>query len=422
MNSTSLSRRQVLRVGAVVLALPWLESLAGGAEPAAKAGPSPKRMVNICANFGFYGPSFFPEKPGRDYEASEYSAVLGDLRDRFTIFSGIAHPQMGGDHASEACFLTSAKQPNSPNFRNSISLDVLAAQHVGAATRFPMLTMATDDGPGLSYTASGAGIPPLQRPSEIFARLFLAGKPDQMDAEVARLKRGQSILDRMGDRFMALKSKLGAQDQQQLADYNEAVRDMERQLHANEDWVRRPKPTVDEKAPANSTDKSDLIGRVNALLMLTRLALRTDSTRVITIALKGAESTPPIPGVSIGHHGLTHHGKDATKLEQLRTVERAEMDAVRQFLVGLREIKEGSGTLLDHTQVLLGSNLGDASGHGTSNLPILLAGGGWKHGNHVAGDRKNNTPLAQLYVSMLQQFGVETESFGSGSKPIAGLV
>jgi Protein of unknown function (DUF1552) len=422
MNHTSLSRRQVLRVGAVVLGLPWLDSLAGGAEPVAKAGTAPKRMVNICANFGLYGPSFFPEKPGRDYTASEYSAVLGDLREQFTIFSGIAHPHMGGDHASEACFLTSAQQPNSPNFRNSISLDVLAAQHVGAATRFPMMTMATDDGPGLSYTASGAGIPPLQRPSQIFARLFLAGKPDQVEAEVARLKRGQSILDRFGERLASLKKALGAQDQQQLADYNEAVRDMERQLHANEDWARRPKPTVDEKSPADSTDKSDQIGRVKALFTLARLALRTDSTRVVTIALKGAEPVPPIPGVNIGHHGLTHHGKDPTKLEQLRLVERTELEAFRQFLVALRETPDGSGTLLDHTQVLLGSNLGDASGHGTSNLPILLAGGGWKHGQHLAGDRKDNTPLAQLFVSMLQRFGVETTSFGSGNKPIDGLV
>jgi len=421
MNSDRLCRRTILRAGAVAFALPWLESLAG-AEPAAAAGATPRRLVNICANFGFYGPSFFPQKPGRDYEASEYSAVLGDLRDQFTIFSGIAHPQIGGDHASESCFLTSAKQPNSPTFRNTISLDVLASKHVGAATRFPMLTMATDDGPGLSYTASGAGIPPLQRPGDIFSRLFLAGKPQQVEAEVARLKRGQSILDRLGDQLLGLKGQLGAQDQQQIADYNEAVREMERQLHANEDWVRRPKPVVEEKAPNESTDKSDLIGRVNALFLLARLALRTDSTRVVTIALKGAEPTPPIKGVTIGHHGLTHHGKDPAKLEQLRTVERAEMETFRAFLVSLRDTKDGAGTLLDHTQVLIGSNLGDASGHGTSNLPILLAGGGWKHGQHIAGDRKANTPLAQLYVSMLQRFGIELSSFGSGSKPIAGLV
>jgi hypothetical protein len=421
MMNTTTTRRRFLGAGAAVLALPWLESLAPAADPVARGGGIP-RLVSICANFGFYGPAFFPEKPGRDYAHSEYSALLDDLRDRFTIFSGIAHPNMGGDHASEACFLTSAPKPNSPNFRNSVSLDVVAARHVGTATRFPMLTMATDDGPGLSYTTSGAGIPPLQRPSQIFARLFTAGKPDQVEAEIARLKRGQSILDRFGDRLAALKGRLGAQDQQQIADYSEAVRDMERQLHANQDWARKPKPTVDEKPAADSTDKADQISRAKALFQLARLALRTDSTRVITIAFKGSEATQPVPGVSIGHHGLTHHGKDGTKLAQLRLVEKAELVAIGDFLRSLLAIDEGGTSLLDRTQVLIGSNLGDASGHGTSNLPVLLAGGGWKHGNHVAGDRKNNTPLAELFVSMLQRFGVEATSFGSGSKPIAGLV
>jgi len=422
MTTLPLSRRQLLRAGAVVLALPWLESLVHADDAVAAKGGPPKRMVNICTNFGLYGPAFFPVQGGRDYVASDYIGILGDLREQVTVFSGIAHPHMGGDHASEACFLTSAKQPNSPNFRNSVSLDVVAAKHAGAATRFPMLTMTTGDGPGLSYTASGAGIPSLQGASTIFARLFLAGKPDQVEGEIARLKRGQSILDRMGDQFIGLKGRLGAQDQQQLADYSEAVRDMERQLHANEDWVRRPKPIVEEKAPADVNDRNDLIGRANALLMLACLALRTDSTRVVTIGIKGVEGRPVIDGVTQDHHGLTHHGKNESKIEQLRVIERAQMAAFRQFLVELRDTKEGSGTLLDHTQVLIGSNLGDASGHGTSNLPILLAGGGWKHGQHIAGDRSNNTPLAKLFVSMLQRFGVETATFGSGTGAIAGLV
>jgi hypothetical protein len=131
---------------------------------------------------------------------------------------------------------------------------------------------------------------------------------------------------------------------------------------------------------------------------------------------------PPIPGVSEDHHGLSHHGRNPAKIAQLRIIEKAEMLAVRDFLVSLRDTREGGSSLLDHTQVLLGSNLGDASGHGTSNLPILLAGGGFKHGLHIAGDTKNNTPLGKLFVSMLQKFGVETDRFGSGTGPINGLV
>src|SRR5436189_1476451 len=157
----SLSRRRFLQAGAAVLALPRLESLAGED----KKGP-PRRMVLVCTAFGLYGPSFFPEKAGRDYEPSEYLKVLGDLREEVTIFSGISHPEIGGDHASESCFLTSAKRPTSPGFRNSVSLDYLAARHVGGATRFPLLSLSTQDSGALTFTMSGAGVPPLHKPSE----------------------------------------------------------------------------------------------------------------------------------------------------------------------------------------------------------------------------------------------------------------
>lgn len=415
------TRRAVLRAGAAMLALPWLESLAPAAEPGAKAGAAPQRMVAICHAFGLYGPSFFPEKAGRDYEASEYLAVLGDLRDQLTVFSGISHPEVGGDHASESCFLTSGKHPTAGGFRNSISLDWQAAGRVGAATRIPLLVLGTDDAFPLTHTASGAGVPGLNRPTQVFARLFLTGSKQEVDGEVARLKRGQSILDRMGDRFTALKSRLGMQDQQQLADYTEAVRDMEKQLHADEAWALKPKPMAPEPGPPDVNDKSDVIGRSAAMLKLARLALMSDSTRVVSLFIRGMDLKPPIAGITQDHHGISHHGRDQAKIDQLRIIEKTQMAAFRDFLVALRGTSDGGGTLLDHTQVLIGSNLGDASGHGTSNLPILLAGGGWKHGSHVAGDRGNNTPLGKLFVSMLQRFGVETDTFGSGSGTIDGL-
>ena len=226
----------------------------------------------------------------------------------------------------------------------------------------------------------------------------------------------------MGDRFAALKTTLSVRDQQQVSDYTDAVRDVEKQLHADESWVLKPKPVIDEKAPNDAIDRADNVGRMKMLFHLTKLALQTDSTRVVSIFVRGMDLKPPIDGVTEDHHGLSHHGMNPAKIEQLRIIERAEMGAFRDFLVALRETKEGAGTLLDSTQVLLGSNLGDASGHGTSNLPILLAGGGWKHGRHIAGDRQNNTPLGKLFVSMLQRFGVPTDRFGSGAGTIDGLV
>lgn len=422
MSKTRLERRRFLKTGSVMLALPWLESLARGAE----ARP-PKRIVSVCTSFGLYGPSFFPTLAGRDYQPSEYLQILGDLRDQFTIFSGISHPEIGGDHASEACFLTSAKYPTKPGFRNTVSLDYFAARHVAGATRFPLLTLSTLDSSPLTYTPSGAGVPALSRPSEIFSRMFLAGNKNDVEKEMNRLKRGQSVLDRMGDRFNELKPSLSQRDQQQVADYAEAVRDMERQLAADESWVHRPKPVVSEPMPTEGypspfSDRSDSIGRARVLFNLVKLALATDSTRVVSVFIRGMDDKPPIEGISEGHHGLSHHGRNPAKIEQLRIIERAEMAAFRDFLVSLRETKEEGASLLDRTQVLIGSNLGDASGHGTTNLPILLAGGGYKHGQHIAGDVKNNTPLGKLFVNMLQRFGVETDKFGSGTGTLTGVV
>lgn len=414
----SQTRRQFLRMGSALLVLPWLESLAGARETA-----PPRRMVSICTGFGLYAPSFFPVTAGREYEPSEYLKILQELRNDYTVFSGISHPDIGGDHASEACFLTSARRPTSSNFRNTVSLDTVAAKHVGNATRFPLLSLATiEGGSALTYTNGGASVSPLHKPSDVFRRLFLAGTANDVEQEMKRLRRGQSILDRMGDRFESLKTSLSQRDWQQLTDYSEAVREMERQLQADESWVARPKPTIDVDPPKDVPDMSDTIGRARAMFNLAKLALQTDSTRVITIFIRGMDLRPPIDGVAEDHHGLTHHGRNPTKIEQLRIIERLEIEALRDFLVSLKSANEGAVTLLDQTQVLFGSNLGDASYHGTSNLPILLAGGGYRHGQHIAGDPKNNTPLGKLYVNMLQRFGVETDKFGSGSGTIDGLV
>lgn len=416
-----ITRRHFLKAGTAVLALPWLESLARGQEK-----DPPKRLISVCTSFGLYGPAFFPAKVGRDYEASEYLKVLGDLRDQFTVFSGISHPDIGGDHASEACFLTSAKHPTRPGFRNTVSLDVVAAQHVAGATRFPLLTLSTQDGSPLSYTPTGAGIPAMSTPSQIYARMFLSGNKGDVDKELERLKRGKSMLDRMKERLAELNASVSQFDRQQIADYTEAVRDLEKQLTSEEAWVNRPKPKVSEPAPTENfpspfADRSNSIGRAKVLFQLAKLAVQTDSTRAVTIFIKGMDEKPPIAGIDEGHHGLTHHGRNPTKIEQLKIVEKLKMAAFRELLVSLRDTKEGAGSLLDSTQVLIGSNLGDASGHGTTNLPMLLAGGGFKHGQHIAGDVGNNTPLAKLYVNMLQKFGVATDKFGSGSGTIADL-
>jgi hypothetical protein len=419
--SPRISRRQLLQTGSVCITLPWLESLAAAAE----AGP-PQRMVCICTDFGLYGPAFFPQQAGKDYEPSEYLAILGDLRDRFTVFSGISHPEVGGDHSSVSCFLTGAKHIGKAGFRNSVSLDYRAAQQVGAATRLPLLNLGTANGSPLTHTPNGAGVPAIDRPSAVFTKLFLAGKKGDVEREIQRLRHGRSVLDRMADRFGALRNTVSAADRRQIDDYAEAVRALEKQLLADEEWSQRPKPTVDVESPNEAypspfADAQDLVGRARVMLDLARLALKTDSTRVVSLFIRGAEGKPPIEGLSEAHHRLTHHGQNPVIIEQLKIVERKKMEVFRDFIAGLQDDTEAGRPLLDTTQVLIGSSLGDASSHNTSNLPILLAGGSHRHGRHIAGDRRSNTELGKVFISMLQQFGVETDTFGSVRGGLAEL-
>jgi hypothetical protein len=393
---------------------------------AAKVAP-PKRLILVCTNFGLYGPAFFPEKSGVDYLPSEYLSIFEDLRRHYTVFSGISHPDIGGDHASEACFLTSAKRPTQPGFRNTVSMDYIAAQHVGGATRFPLVNLSTSDGSPLTYTSTGAGVPTMGLPSKVYAKMFLAGSKAEVDKEFARIRRGHSMLDQMRGRISELQRTLSHRDQQQVADYAEAVRDLEKQLVSEERWVHQTKPTVADPSPNESypspfADRADTIGRARVLFGLAKLAVQTDSTRVVTVYIRGSDDKPPIPGVTEGHHGVSHHGRNPQKIEQLKVIERLKMNAFKELLTSLKDTPEAGGSLLDSTQVLIGSNLGDASGHGTTNLPILLAGGGYKHGRHIAGDVKQNTPMAKLFVSMLQRFGVETDRFGSGQGTITELI
>ena len=196
---------------------------------------------------------------------------------------------------------------------------------------------------------------------------------------------------------------------------------MEQRLVKDEGWAKTAKPKVDVEPPKDIPNAADLIGRTRLLFDLTHLALQTDSTRLITIMLAGSTYAPPIPGVTLGHHDLSHHGKDPGKLEQLRIVEQETMKTLRDLLAKLKQTEEGDANLLDRTMVYLGSNLGDGSSHSVKNLPVLVAGGGFRHGQHLPFDPQNPPPLCNLYVSMLQRLGIETDKFATSTSTLTGL-
>jgi hypothetical protein len=324
-------------------------------------------------------------------------------------------------HQASASFLTGVPGAGRPGFRNAISLDQLAAEHLGTQTRFPSLALSGEGAGGLSWTRTGALIPADNSPSKVFARLFLEGSAGDVQEQLRKLEDGRSILDDVSAQAKSLRSGLGSEDRDKLDEYLTSVRELEQRMVNDESWAKKPKPAVSVEPPKDIANPADLIGRTNLLFDLAHLALQTDSTRLITIMLAGSSFAPPIQGVSLGHHDLSHHGKDPGKLAQLKIVEMEVMKTVAALLSKLKQSKEDDSTLLDRTTVFLGSNLGDASSHSTKNLPVLLAGGGFRHGQHLAFDPDNPPPLCNLYVSMLQRLGIETDRFSTATGTLSGL-
>lgn len=414
-----IQRRQFLRATGISLALPWLEAFAA---PGAKQPPA-RRMVCICAPLGLHPDYFFPEQTGRDYELSSYLKIVKEYRDQFTIVSGLEHAGMssGFGHQASASFLTGVPGAGRPGFRNRISLDQFAASQIGAQTRFPSLALAGNGAGGLSWTRTGALIPSDDSPSKVFAKLFLEGTPAQKREQLRHLEDGRSILDDVRERAKSLGSDLGKEDRDKLDEYLTSIRELEQQMVSDRNWAKKPKPKVEVAPPKDIPNPADLIGRTRLLFDLSHLALQTDSTRLITIMLAGSTASPPIDGVDLGHHDLSHHGKDPGKLEQLKIVETEAMKTLRDLLHKLSQSKEGDANLLERTTVFLGSNLGDGSSHSTRNLPVFLAGGGFKHGQHLHFNPLDPPPLCNLFVSMLQSLGIEADQFGSSKGTLTGL-
>lgn len=414
------------------MSLPLLDAMrpafAGSNSPAA-AGPDgkPRRMLAICNNLGLLPDSFFPEESGRDYALSPYLEVLREHRHDFTVFSGVSHPEVDGGHPADNCFLTAAPHPGSGGFRNTISLDQLMAENIGHHTRIPSLTLGVNVRQGirsLSWTASGVMIPCEETASDVFKRMFVQGTPAQSLRQVRKLELGQSILDTIADQARSLQRDLGASDRERLDQYFTSVRDLERRMAASKEWERRPKPKVSAPVPLDPDDPRAYMEKTRLMYEVSRLAFATDSTRIITLLLDGVNSPAiEIDGnvVSDGYHNLSHHGKSEHKLSQLALIDKWHMKLLGELMSDLKNIREEGETLLDRTMILYGTNLGSAHAHTTNNLPTLFAGGGFKHGQHLAFDTERNYPLPNLFVSMLQRMNIEKDKFASSSGTMRGL-
>jgi hypothetical protein len=348
----------------------------------------PRRMVCIETNMGILPQFFFPEKTGTDYVASTYLEKLARYRNQLTVFSGVSHPGVTGGHAAEKCFLTGTPHPERGGFRNGVSLDQFAAEQIGDRTRYPSLVLGVgSEGQTLSYTRSGAPIPIERSPRKLFERLFVQGNPAEVAAKVEEIRQGRSTLDFVGDQARRLNGSLSPADRARLDQYMTSVRDLERRLAGAEDWEQKPKPKTAAKPPEDEKDGREFARQTQIMFDVVRLALETDSTRLVSLFI----DTTVI-------HNITHHGNRPEVLAELRAKEEGQFAALAGLLKVLADAREQDDPLLGRTMVLYGTCMGSANSHSNTNLPVLLAGGGFKHGRHLAFDKDNNYPLANLFV------------------------
>ena len=421
-----IRRRSMLRgTGGALLALPYLDAMAA---PLATS-EAPMRMACIGLNFGLVPQLFFPKQTGRDYELTDRLKPLSKLRNDFTVFSGLDHGvNAKGGHGGVHAYLSGVLSKNSAGMREAnISIDQKAAQLVGSQTRFPSLQFASGNDPNnmISWTASGVAVPPLSNVQIIYNLLFQRIDPKLRDGAHAQLDAKTSILDLVKTDADYLKRKVGARDRRKLDRYFDSVRSVEQRLTQSREWLDRPKPVVDYKLPSGA-NRFDFVDRVPLYYDLMKLALETDSTRVITLGLADIGANYGGFEISRGYHQLTHHGKVAEYITELSVIEQFHMQQVARFLTELKSIDEPNGkTLLDNSMVLFGSGMGNASSHSNKNLPLVLAGGGFRHGEHKSyfkdDEKRVASPAGNLFVSMLQRFGVEEDRFGTAKSRLTGL-
>lgn len=403
---TDLNRRRFLQGTGIALALPLMESQLSRAGE--QLDPNPRRLVCIGSHLGYYPGGFFPETDGKNYKTSPTLKNIDAHRNEFTVFSNLDDGMTGG-HKGVQAFLSGIRKDESGGFPDkNMTIDQVAAEHVGSATRFPSITAGLGNGTDLCWTRSGVRIPPVNNPARLFEALFVQSDATSLGKQRKRLAHRASVLDALRESAGKLDGKLSSADRQKLDQYLTSVRSVEKQLQMSQAWLDRAKPAspID---PVKDEERMH-IEEIPLFYDLLTLALQTDSTRVATFEIPMAFRTSELEVGS--YHGLSHHSKSEDRLGQLQIVESYLM---KQFAYFIEQMKEAQ--VFDHTAVVLGSGMGNGSSHSNRNLPVILAGGGMNHQGHLVcpvEDHKR-VPLSNLWLSTLQWFGVEADRFGKST-------
>lgn len=378
-----------------------------------------QRMAIVTVPFGMVVDQFHPAQTGPGYELPQTLQPLGNYQNDFTVFSNLDHDVRGG-HAANHTLLSGVKSTERAGYPDgNITVDQRAAELVGHHTRFPSLVFWDD---GMSYTRTGVRVPAIAKPSDAFKLMFVDDSREQKEFHQRSIHSNNSILDTVLEDAHQLNRELGADDRRKLDEYLFSVRDTEKKLKLAEGWIDRPKPQVSDPAlrkigsGVNDTKIGD--NYVEVWLDLMYLALQTDSTRVVSMSV--ANGNWGLEGVTESYHTLSHHGQQEDRLRELAIIETHIMRNLAKFLERLKSAEQPDGrSLLDSTQILFGSGLGSGNRHSNTNLPLILAGGGWKHGRHI--DAQREQPLCNLYLSMLQRLGAEQDYFNRSLSTFSGL-
>ncbi len=447
LNKWRISRRQMLRGLGATMALPLLDCMA-----ALPVASRPKRSVFLYIPNGVNTLTWQIQKAGADYEFTAPLKSLEKHRADITPISGLHHPMVIGKHHNcERVWLTGANVPGDGGaFGNTVSADQLMADVQGTSTRFSSLELAIE-GVSLAWSKDGIQIPAERNTQQIFNMLFGVER-DSKETIRRRLSRRGSILDLVADDAKRVTRNAGSEDRSKLDEYFTAVRQVEERTRRADEWLNIPKPLVPADQAARLQRKLSMAeaGEYYRLFYdLMVMALRTDSTRVITCGIGSEGTTSGIPeiGISQTRHGLSHHNGDPEQLRRLTQTDTFLIDQFSYFLAQLKAQRENEATLLDTTQVLWGSGMAYGHSHGNANLPTILAGGkalGYKHGTHVdfnlpkigkydvsdatahykvcSRPVDDNARVSNLLLTMLQRVDVKTEKFQDSVGPISQIV
>lgn len=414
------SRRHFLKGAGVTIALPLLESLN------AAEGTSTKRMVFVSTGLGMNPRTFFPKETGADFAPSPVLPAMMEHRGEFTLFSHMDHPQIFNKHGGIKSLLNGVNNGNAKPGEN-VSIDQVAATHLGYTTRYPSLHISLGGAENASYTPSGIRLRQETSPHDLFKKLFVADSEAARKARAVELEEQGSVLDLIRGQARRLEKGVSRADKDKLDEYLTAIREAEERLQGIRRWqnVEKPKISKDAFDPGAKGDGSMDYGFLSPMMFdLIALALQSDSSRIITANFGMHNKVIELDGVSTGYHSLSHHGNRENHLQQLQIIESFYIEQLARFVGKLKGSASGGGSMLDDTMVFFGSGISDAARHSNRNLPIILAGGGLKHkGHHDAAQHNGRqTPLNNLYTTMLQNFGIETEGFNDATGDLNHLL